>query len=92
MSLLFQRRFGIEHRAIPAATIREWISGARRWRTAARVSPVLHEPAGRATDRGVHLRGRNIAWRFDEGTEAVFATQLSTTAESDPLARRVFRR
>src|SRR5690349_5384807 len=28
MPLLFQRRFGIEHRAIPAATIREWISGA----------------------------------------------------------------
>ena len=28
MPLLFQRRFGIEHRAIPAATLREWISGA----------------------------------------------------------------
>ena len=28
MPLLFQRRTGIEHRAIPAATIREWISGA----------------------------------------------------------------
>jgi hypothetical protein len=28
MPLLFQRRFGLEHRAIPAATIREWISGA----------------------------------------------------------------
>ena len=28
MPLLFQRRFGIEHRAIPAATIREWISRA----------------------------------------------------------------
>jgi integrase len=28
MPLLFQRRFGLEHRAIPAATIREWINGA----------------------------------------------------------------
>ena len=28
MPLLFQRRFGIEHRAIPADTIREWISRA----------------------------------------------------------------
>ena len=28
MPLLFQRRFGLEHRAIPAATIREWISTA----------------------------------------------------------------
>jgi hypothetical protein len=28
MPLLFQRRFGIEHRAIPAAIIREWISRA----------------------------------------------------------------
>jgi len=28
MPLLFQRRFGIEHRAIPADTIRGWISGA----------------------------------------------------------------
>jgi integrase len=28
MPLLFQRRFGIEHRAIRAATIREWISRA----------------------------------------------------------------
>jgi integrase len=28
MPLLFQRRFGIEHRAIPAATLREWISRA----------------------------------------------------------------
>jgi len=28
MPLLFQRRFGLEHRAIPAATIREWISRA----------------------------------------------------------------
>jgi hypothetical protein len=28
MPLLFQRRFGIEHRAIPAATIREWIDRA----------------------------------------------------------------
>ena len=28
MPLLFQRRFGIEHRAIPADTIREWIKGA----------------------------------------------------------------
>lgn len=28
MPLLFQRRFGLEHRAIPAATLREWISGA----------------------------------------------------------------
>ena len=28
MPLLFQRRFGIEHRAIPADTIREWIGGA----------------------------------------------------------------
>ena len=27
MPLLFQRRFGIEHRAIPADTIREWIKG-----------------------------------------------------------------
>ncbi len=24
---------------------------------------------------GVHLRGRDIAWRFDEGTEAVIATR-----------------
>jgi integrase len=28
MPLLFQRRFGLEHRAIPAATIRDWISRA----------------------------------------------------------------
>ena len=28
MPLLFQRRFGLEHRAIPAATLREWISRA----------------------------------------------------------------
>lgn len=28
MPLLFQRRFGIEHRAIPADTLRGWISGA----------------------------------------------------------------
>ena len=28
MPLLFQRRFGIEHRAIPADIIREWIKGA----------------------------------------------------------------
>ena len=28
MPLLFQRRFGIEHRAIPAATIRDWINRA----------------------------------------------------------------
>ena len=28
MPLLFQRRFGIEHRAIPAATIREWLDRA----------------------------------------------------------------
>ncbi|MGH3738189.1 MAG: tyrosine-type recombinase/integrase [Micromonosporaceae bacterium] len=28
MPLLFQRRFGIEHRAIPAATLREWINKA----------------------------------------------------------------
>jgi hypothetical protein len=28
MPLLFQRRFGIEHRAIPTATLREWINGS----------------------------------------------------------------
>ena len=28
MPLLFQRRFGIEHRAIPADTLRGWINGA----------------------------------------------------------------
>lgn len=28
MPLLFQRRFGIEHRPIPATTIRDWVTGA----------------------------------------------------------------
>ena len=64
MPLLFQRRFGVEHRAIPAATIRDWISRRprrqrhhRRRRPAAavhpaRLPPVVHHrrrPARHAT-------------------------------------------